>query len=270
MSKPVKISATIITFNEEKKIEPCIQSLLGVADEIIVVDSCSTDQTEEICKRYPVKFISQAFKGYVAQKNFAMEMASFDYVLSLDADERLSDELRTSIIGLKSDWGNVDGYIVHRRNNYCGQWMRFAGWYEQKVRLWDRRQARWGGTDPHDFITIESKKVGKLKGDLLHYGYLTMDEHLRQYYRFADIAARAKFKNGERSNFFLNVVLNPMFRFIKSYFFQLGFLDGYYGFVVCSVSASATFFKYLRLHEYNKHGLPEDRVNEISTSVEKP
>src|SRR5688500_13190051 len=125
MADAVKISATVITFNEEKKIEKCIQSLLGVADEILVVDSFSSDGTEAICGRYPVVFIKKAFDGYIAQKNYAMERASFDHVLSLDADEVLSDELKVSIREAKADWGEFDGYAVNRFNNYCGKWIHF-------------------------------------------------------------------------------------------------------------------------------------------------
>jgi glycosyltransferase involved in cell wall biosynthesis len=257
MSNPIKISATIITFNEERKIEACLQSLVGIADEIIVVDSCSTDRTEEICRQYPVTFISHAFEGYVAQKNYAVRQASYDYILSLDADERLSPELQKSILEAKANWGNAHGYVVHRFNNYCGKWMHFSGWYERKIRLWDRRQAQWAGTDPHDFVHIPHRKLKKLKGDLLHYAYLTIDEHMQQNFRFAEIAARAKFKKGERPSFIINVIFSPLFRFVRSYFLQLGFLDGYYGFVFCSISASLTFYKYLRLYEYRKRGLPE-------------
>ena len=267
MTQKIKISATIITFNEEKKIEPCIQSLLEVADEIIVVDSCSTDATESICRQYPVTFISHPFEGYVAQKNYALRKASYDHILSLDADERLSDELKESILKIKNDWGHVDGYAVNRFNNYCGKWMRFSGWYERKIRLWDRRKAQWGGTDPHDFISIPHGKVKKLKGDLLHYAYLTVDEHVKQNFKFAQIAARAKFKKGERPNFVINVIFSPLFRFVRSYFLQLGFLDGYYGFVFCATSASLTFLKYLCLYEYWRKGLPEDQplpIEEIS------
>lgn len=257
MTGPIKISATVIAFNEEGKIEPCLQSLLGVADEIIVVDSCSTDKTEAICRKFPVKFIRHPFEGYIAQKNFAMKEASYDYILSLDADERLSDELKNSILQVKNNWGNIDGYSVNRFNNYCGKWMRFSGWYEHKIRLWDRRKALWQGTDPHDSIHIPRRRIRNLKGDLLHYAYLTIDEHIRQNFKFAEIAARAKYKNGDRPNFVINVIFSPMFRFVKSYIFQLGFLDGYYGFLFCAISASMTFFKYLRLYEYNRKGLPE-------------
>ncbi len=260
MSNPVKISATIITYNEEKKIEGCLQSLSGVADEIVVIDSCSNDRTEEICRQYGVKFIRRPFEGYVAQKNFSMHAATYDYVLALDADERLSDELRESILQVKKDWGDVDGYVVNRYNNYCGKWMHFSGWYpEKKIRLWDRRKARWGGTDPHDFIALPRKRTRRLKGHLIHYAYLTLDEHLKQIQRFAEIAARAKYKKGEKANFFINVLLSPLFRFVKSYIFQLGFLDGYYGFIFCSTSATMTFYKYVRLYEYQRKGLPEEQ-----------
>lgn len=257
--KSIKISATIISFNEERKLGPCLKSLLGVADEIIVVDSLSTDRTKEICNQYPVKFISHAFEGYVAQKNYAVTQATHDYILSLDADERLSEELKESIIKVKEDWGTVDGYAVNRYNNYCGKWMRFSGWYpERKIRLWDRRKAKWGGTDPHDHVQIAREKTKTLKGNLLHYAYLTLDEHLLQVHRFAEIAAKAKYKKGEKASFVINVILSPLFRFVKSFFFQLGFLDGYYGFIFCTTSASMTFFKYIRLYEYRRKGLPEN------------
>lgn len=264
MLTPIKISATIITFNEEKKIEGCLKSLLGVADEIIVIDSCSMDRTETICRQYPVKFISHQFEGYVAQKNYAVLQASYDYILSLDADERLSNELKDSILQLKNNWGNVHGYAVDRFNYYCGKWMYFSGWYpERKIRLWDRRKAQWGGTDPHDFVHVPKNKTKTLKGNLIHYAYLTVDEHLQQVYKFAEIAARAKYKKGEKVSFIINVIFSPLFRFVKSFLFQLGFLDGYYGFLFCSISASLTFFKYVRLYEYKRKGLPEDQKDFI-------
>lgn len=260
MKSPIKISATIITFNEERKLEQCLISLQGVVDEIIVVDSLSSDKTAEICARHNVRFISQSFQGYVAQKNFAVSQATYDYIVGLDADERLSDELRQSILELKSNWGDNDGYTVNRFNNYCGKWMHFSGWYpEHKIRIWDRRKGEWVGTDPHDHVKITSGKIGKLKGHLLHYAYLTVDEHLLQVHRFAEIAAKAKYKKGENVSFVINVIFSPMFRFLKSYIFQLGFLDGYYGFIFCTASASMTFFKYVRLYEYKRKGLPEEQ-----------
>jgi glycosyltransferase involved in cell wall biosynthesis len=260
MTNGVKISAVIITFNEERKIEECIKSLLPVADEIVIVDSCSTDRTKDICSRYPVKFITHAFEGYVAQKNFALRQCTHDHVLALDADERLSDELRQSVLKVKENWGAASGYAFNRFNNYCGKWIRFCGWYpDRKIRLWDRRTAVWGGEDPHDKVIMPVARVKQLKGDLLHYAYYSVDEHLLQVYNFAAIAARAKFRNGIRPVFVVHVLLNPAFKFLKNFVFRLGFLDGYYGFVFCALTSGLNFYKYLRLYEYHRKSLPGAR-----------
>lgn len=260
MSDAIKISATIITFNEEKKIEKCIESLLGVADEIIVVDSFSTDGTETICARYPVRFTKRTFEGYIAQKNYAVDQASYDYILALDADEVLSEELKASVLEVKASW-KYDGYSVNRFNNYCGKWIRFCGWYpDRKIRLWDRRKARWSGEDPHDKVQLFAGRVKQLQGDLLHYAYFTVDEHLRQMHKFAEVAAKAKYRNGKKPIFLIHVVLNPMFKFFRKYLLQLGFLDGYYGFVFCATTSALNFYKYLRLYEYHRRGLPDERI----------
>lgn len=259
----VKISATIITFNEEKKIERCLESLLGIADEIIVVDSNSTDRTAEICARYPVIVVKHPFQGYIAQKNFAVAQASNDFILSLDADEVLSRELTASIEEVKTDWGNVDGYSFNRFNNYCGKWIHYCGWYpDRKIRLWDRRKAKWEGEDPHDKVMIAKERVKHLKGDLLHYAYITVDEHLAQMHKFAEVAAKAKYRNGRKPVFIIHVLFNPMFKFFRKYLLQLGFLDGYYGFVFCAATSALNFYKYLRLYEYHRSGLPEERLKQ--------
>lgn len=262
----INISATIISFNEEAKIEDCIRSLIGVADEIIVVDSFSTDRTREICERYDVRFFNREFNNYVEQKNYAVDLATHDYILSLDADERLSDELRASILKVKQAWGDFGGYVFRRYNNYCGKWMHFSGWYpEFKVRLWDRRLGKWEGNDIHETVKLSpGQRRKRLNGHLLHYPYLTVDEHIQQIHRFAEIAARAKYKRGEKMSFVVNVVFSPLFRFVKSYVFQLGFLDGYYGFIFCAASASMTFFKYVRLFEYKRKGVPERHSKEMA------
>lgn len=260
MAGAVKISATVITFNEENKIERCLESLLGVADEIIVVDSFSSDGTEAICAKYPVVFMKKAFEGYIAQKNYAVDQASHDYILSLDADEVLSEKLKASILAAKRNW-SYDGYSVNRFNNYCGKWIRFCGWYpDRKIRLWDRRKARWSGEDPHDKVLLAGERVKRLDGDLLHYAYFSVDEHLRQMHKFAEVAAKAKYRNGKRPIFLIHVVLNPMFKFFRKYLLQLGFLDGYYGFVFCATTSALNFYKYLRLYEYHRSGLPEEGI----------
>ncbi len=257
MGDPVKISATIITYNEERKIDACLRSLAGVVDEIVVVDSLSTDGTRAICERHGVRFLEHPFDGYVAQKNFAMAQATHDHVLSLDADERLSPDLRASILAVKEAWGDCDGYAIDRANHYCGKFLRHAWYPERMIRLWDRRKGSWGGTDPHDRVVLPRDRVVRLGGDLLHEAYLTVDEHVRQAFRFGEVAARAKHARGERPNVLVHVILGPPYKFLKRYVFQLGFLDGWYGFVYSAVAASINFFKYLRLVEYRRRGLPE-------------
>ena len=135
----VQISAVVITFNEERNIKRCLKSLVGVADEIVVVDSYSTDRTEEICRSFNARFIKHRFEGHIQQKNWAILQASSPYILSLDADEALSDNLRTSILRAKENWTH-DGYYFNRLTNYCGKWIRHTSWYpSRKLRLWDAR-----------------------------------------------------------------------------------------------------------------------------------
>lgn len=167
MSNPVKLSGVIITYNEERNIERCLESLKGICDEIIVVDSISTDRTKEICLAYGVRFVENPFPGHIEQKNFAMEQASHNYVLSLDADEALSEELRKSIMVIKQNWTS-EAYRFNRFTNYCGQWIKHSGWYpDTKTRIWDRRKGKWGGTNPHDSVLLEANvKPALLKGDL--------------------------------------------------------------------------------------------------------
>jgi glycosyltransferase involved in cell wall biosynthesis len=247
-----KISAVIITYNEEKNIGRCIDSLQGVADEILVVDSFSTDRTPEIVAERGAVYLANPFGGHIEQKNFAMAQARYDYILSLDADEALDDPLRRSILAIKNDW-QADGYTMNRRTNYCGQWIWHCGWYpDRKLRLWDRRKGRWGGVNPHDEVLMENgAKTLHISGDLLHYSFYSISQHLGQVNYFTDIMAKAQFEAGKRSNV-LKVVISPVLKFIKSYLLQLGFLDGYYGLVICTISAHASFIKYAKLREYQK------------------
>jgi len=170
MSKSVDISASIIAFNEEANIGTCLDSIRGVVDEILVVDSFSTDKTVEICQARGVRLLQQEFKGHVEQKNFAMSQTRHDCILSLDADEALSPELRRSVLATKHDW-NFDAYKVNRLTNYCGAWIRHCGWYpDTKVRLWNRNKGQWGGVNPHDRVVMDQgTSKGQLAGDLLHY-----------------------------------------------------------------------------------------------------
>ncbi|GAA0189680.1 glycosyltransferase family 2 protein [Fulvivirga kasyanovii] len=251
MAGPVKISGVIITYNEERNIEACINSLIDVVDEVVVVDSYSKDQTEEICKRLGVKFVQHAFEGHIEQKNYAMEQASYDRILSLDADERVSPKMKASVQAVKDNW-QADGYVFNRFNNYCGAWLRRCWYPDKKLRLWDRRKGKWGGTNPHDKVIV-SGKVEKLKGDLLHYAYENLEEHYEQIKKFAIIAAHAKFRQGKKANFIFHVIFSPLYKFFRKYVLRLGFLDGYYGFIFSGLTAYLNFMKYLRLWELNRN-----------------
>ncbi len=243
----VKISAVIITYNEERNIGRCLDSLHGVADEIIVVDSFSSDATQDIALSKEATFIEHAFPGHIEQKNYAISQANYAHVLSLDADEALDDHLREAILSLKENW-EYDGYYLNRLTNYCGKWIRHGLWYpDRKLRLWDSRKGAWGGQNPHDTYILEAgTKTKQLPGHLLHYSIYTFQEHLKQIKKFTDISSAAAYKNGKRSNL-LKIILSPSLKFIRAYIFKLGFLDGKEGWMIARWSAYATYLKYTKL-----------------------
>lgn len=250
----VKISAVIITFNEERNIARCLESLKGIADEILVVDSFSTDDTEKLCQPFGVRFIKHAFDGYIEQKSWAANQASYDYVLSLDADEALSDKLRNSISEIKSNW-NADGYSFSRLTNYLGHWIKHCGWYpDVKLRMWDRRKGQWGGQNPHDIVMMQDGcKVERIDGDCFHYSYYSTKQHLDQINKFTEIAAKEGFAKGKKTSLFI-ATYKGIWKFKRDYIFKLGFLDGAYGFEICALSAYATFVKYIKIRELKKAG----------------
>jgi hypothetical protein len=170
----------------------------------------------------------------------------YDHILSIDADEALSDELRRSILEVKEKWIS-DGYEMNRLTNYCGSWIRHGSWYpDRKLRLFDRRKGSWSG-EIHEMIDLNGKK-GFLRGDLLHYSYYSVSEHIRQANHFTDLTAKEAFSRGKKAGM-LKVLFSPCIKFIRDYVFLLGFLDGYHGFLVCRVSAWATFLKYAKLRQ---------------------
>ncbi len=251
----MKISATIITFNEERNIERCLISLKPVADEIIVVDSFSNDLTKELCLKHGVAFTENKFEGHIQQKNHAMSLASNDYILSLDADEALTEELQQSILKLKEAEKFENAYSLNRITSYCGQWIRHCGWYpDKKIRLWNKTKGKWGGENPHDKVMMEEGSSGHLKGDLLHYSFESIESHVKTANSFSTIAAKEAYKKGKKANLLIHVVLNPMYTFVNKYFFHLGFLDGFYGFVICYLSAVSNFLKYTKIRQLNKDG----------------
>lgn len=252
MGSSVKLSIVIITFNEERNIERCLASVKGLADEIVVVDSFSTDKTEAICAKYAVKFIQHPFHGHIQQKNYAISRANYPHILSLDADEALTPELKASIVAAKRNW-QADGYYFNRLTNYCGSWVRHGGWYpDRKLRLWDSRKGIWTGNNPHDMYELKSGTTQQyLQGDLLHYSYHSIAQHLQQINLFTDIAAKEAFAKGKKANW-LMFIYKPKFKFLKGYIFQLGILDGFAGFCIAVISAYAVFVKYAKLYQLYK------------------
>jgi len=244
------LSAVIITYNEEKNIGRCIESLLGIADEIVVVDSYSADRTKEICERYPVRFIHHSFENYIVQKNYANNLAECDYILSIDADEELSEELIQSLRTWKALSDVADAYTINRRNNYCGRWIRYSGWYpDRKIRLWKKSRGKWGGPIPHEIVLMEEdSRVSHLHGDLLHRSYTNIEEHRVRTEQYARMAALSMHRNGIPYNYF-RTVYKPAARFIKHYIVKLGFLDGREGFRIARMMAREVRLKYRLLKD---------------------
>ena len=248
----IKLSVVVITFNEERKIARCLASVQKVADEILVVDSLSTDNTVEICKKYSARVISHPFEGFIEQKNFALRQAAFPHQLSLDADEALTPELSKRIIEIKNSW-TQDGYSMNRLANYCGHWIRHSDWYpDAKLRLYDSRRGKWGGVNPHDrFELVPGATTAQLQGDLLHYTYYTIEEHVAQSNKFSTIAASELLARGRRATL-LKILVKPIAKFIRNYIIHGGFRDGFYGFVVCRMTAHETFLKYVKARHIHR------------------
>jgi glycosyltransferase involved in cell wall biosynthesis len=246
------ISAVIITYNEEKNIQRCIDSVKKIADEILVVDSFSTDNTVAIAKSMGAIVHQEKFRGYIEQKNLALKLSSHHYVLCLDADEALDDVLVNSISESKIKM-YAKAYSMNRCTNYCGRFIRRGLWYpDKKLRLFDKRVATWGGINPHDkAILIEPVKIHHLKGDLLHYSYNSIEDHMLQNNKFSSISAQSLYEAGTRTNLF-KIILNPVWAFINGYFLRFGFLDGFYGFVIAVNTAHFSFQKHTKLFQLQK------------------
>lgn len=245
----MKISAVIITFNEEKNIARCVASVQPVCDEIIIVDSFSTDRTCEISEQLGCRVIQHPFEGHIQQKNVAKEYAQFPWVLSLDADEALSNDLQQSIKALKTKGPiGFEGFTVNRLNQYCGQWIRHGYWYpDKKLRLWLRDHGEWTGTNPHDrFEMRPSAKIGHLIGDLLHYSIATKEEHLAIIHKYSSIGAAALKEKG-KGHYWWKRFTSPVGSFIGGYLMRRGFLDGWAGFQISYLSAYAKYLKYKKL-----------------------
>jgi glycosyltransferase involved in cell wall biosynthesis len=247
----MKISATVITYNEEHNIAEALESL-SWADEIIVVDSESSDNTVAIARRFTDKVLVRPWPGYSAQKNFAAGQATSDWIFSLDADERVSPELVSEIVGLKAgDSPESAGFEIPRLTNYLGRWIKHSGWYpDRKLRLYDRRRGRWSGDYVHETMEVDGK-VGRLNGKLLHYTVRNSSEHHERIDRYTTLAAKQAFDQGRRASV-LSLLVVPRLVFARSYFLKLGFLDGWQGMAIARFAEYYAFLKAAKLLELQR------------------
>jgi len=242
-----KLSVVIITFNEERNIGRCLESLQDIADEIIVSDSFSTDRTEEICKQFDVKFHQSEWLGYSGQKNAANNLASNNLVFSIDADEALSEKLKKSIAEIKLSAKANTAFKINRLTNYCGKWIHHCGWYpDTKLRIWFKDEGKWEG-ELHEKLMFDNEpQTSTLDGDLLHYSYYTLEDHHKQVEKFTNIAAQDYFDRNKKVTL-IKLWLSPVVKFVRDYILKHGFLDGKSGFRICYISAGATYLKYSKL-----------------------
>jgi len=241
-----EISACIISYNEEKKIEDCLKSLDGIVDEIILVDSLSTDRTVEIASKYTPHIYDQKFLGHIEQKNLAVSKAKHDWILSLDCDERLSDELRASICKIKEQLETADAYKMARKTFYIYRWLSHCWYPDMKVRLFNKNCAKWGGTNPHDKVMVDSERMGYLRGDILHYSFDTVSSHIQTLDKFSEIGANEIIKRGKKVSVF-SPFTHGFWIFFRMYFLKKGFLDGFAGLLASVLSFVHVFVKYSKV-----------------------
>lgn len=249
----IQVSAVIITYNEELNIARCIESLQRVADEVIVVDSYSTDNTAVIAAGLNAKVISYKFDGYGEQKDFAQNQATFNWILSIDADEVISPELENNILKVKQE-PKYDAYKVNILTNYCGKWIKHCGWYPQpKIRLWNRTKGIMSADKVHEEWHLFDKHatIGHLTGDLLHYSYATISDHIRKIEHYSEIKAQIDVEKGKKVPL-LKLWFAPKWEFFLDFVLRKGFMDGYYGYLICRNSAFYTYVKYAKIRQYSR------------------
>jgi len=279
----MEISAVLVTLNEERRIPRTLESLAGVADEIVVVDSGSSDRTREISMQHGARVITHQWEGYARQKNFAAAQARHDWILSLDADEVVSPELAAELREIKRQGpGEAAGFRVPRLAWYRGRWIRHSGWYpDHKLRLYDRRRGRWVGDYVHERVEVAGppSRIGTLRGDLLHFTRDSLAEHFRTMDRYTTLAAQETFAEGRghandlegqgapRSRWLLSravamTVLGPPWKFFETYLVRQGFRDGFPGVVIAGMAGFYVFWKYAKLCELVRdysHGTNQNR-----------
>ncbi|HET8549277.1 MAG TPA: glycosyltransferase family 2 protein [Bryobacteraceae bacterium] len=240
----MKISATIITCNEERNIARAMESL-RCCDEIVVIDSGSIDRTGDIAAKLGARVLESPWPGYARQKNLAAERASHDWILSIDADEALSEALEGEIWRIKKNGPQYDAYTMPRLAQYLGRWILHSGWYpDRKVRLYDRRRARWVGEFVHEAVQVDGR-IGHLQSDLLHFTCSSLSEHLKTMDRYTTLAAEQLVAQGTRIGW-SKLLFDPAFTFCRSFVFRRGYLDGAEGLTIAYMAALYNFVKFMK------------------------
>jgi glycosyltransferase involved in cell wall biosynthesis len=244
------ISAIVVCYNEQDTIRSCLESVAW-CDETVVVDACSTDRTLEIIREFTDRVFVREWPGYLEQKQFALDQARFDWVLNLDADERVSPELRAEIERELADGApGIDGFYLPRLVHYLGRWWYRAGWYpDYRLRLFRRRKARWGGVNPHEKVLIEGR-TGRLSASLLHFTYADVTAHLQTVNRLTDISSVEALKRQRLGR--TSLVLRPAWRFFRSLVIDRGFMEGWPGLFVSATAAFYVFLKYAKALEISE------------------
>jgi glycosyltransferase involved in cell wall biosynthesis len=247
------LAVVIITLNEERNIERCLKSIRDLADEIIVLDAFSTDRTAEICAKYGVRFEQRAWEGYSASKNYLNSLVSSDYILSLDADEALSEELYKEI-KTEKEKGFTGTYSVNRMTNYMGKWIRHSGWFPDiKPRLFPREGSYWSGEFVHEELVHPPSEVKVFRGILEHYSYYSYEDHRARADKYSILTAKKFHARGKKVGP-LKPAISALGRFVAMYFIKLGFLDGWKGFKIAQISAQSNILKYKELRRLNREG----------------
>lgn len=248
-----KLSVVIITLNEEDRLENTLKSCSGIADEIVVLDSFSTDKTCEIAARYGAKIYKNKFVDYGSQKNAALDKAENEWILNLDADESVSDRLKQEILVFKQKKEiPVNGFRINRKTFYMGRWIKHSGWYpDRKLRLFRKSKSRWQGRI-HEALVLDGGDT-RMGGDILHYTYRDITDHINRLNKYSRMQARDIADKGKKMLYLRALVLPPV-TFLRFYIWKLGILDGFPGLVIALVSSWATAMKYLKTIELKKRG----------------
>lgn len=247
------ISVVLITYNEADRLEAALKSVEGIADEIVIVDRHSTDETARISQKYTDCFFLREWTNYADQKNYANSRASFPWILSLDADERLSPALRQEILDMKRDDPAASAFSMPRQAYYLGRWIRHSGWFpDRKIRLFQKEMAHWEGEFVHESLEVEGE-VQRLKGVLQHFTYRDLSDQIRCIDTYAGLGAQRLYSEQKKCRWYHLAVL-PFFGFLRTYVWKAGFLDGLAGFIISVMQGYGIFLRYAKLCEIWKKG----------------